>query len=50
MQVFKTAALTIGPLRPRRRDAAFIRYQHFLRLSNRQTKEAAHADDFDQGD
>jgi hypothetical protein len=36
MQATKSAALRIGPLHPNRRDAAFIRYQHFVRLWSRE--------------
>ena len=44
MQVAKTAAVRVGPLRPNRRDPAFIRYQHFARLWNREQSQQAAAD------
>ena len=44
MQVAKTAAVRVGALRPNRRDPAFIRYQHFARLWNREQSQQAAAD------
>jgi hypothetical protein len=36
LQATKSAAERIGPLRPGRRDPAFIRYLHYTRLWNRE--------------
>lgn len=45
LQATKSAAERIGPLRPNRRDSAFIRYRHFARLWSREAGE----DDSQQG-
>jgi hypothetical protein len=34
LQATKSAAERIGPLRPTRRDPAFVRYLHYARLWN----------------
>jgi hypothetical protein len=40
LQATKSAALRVGPLNPARKDAAFIRYQHFARLWSREAAES----------
>jgi hypothetical protein len=39
LQATKSAALRTGPLHPGRKDAAFIRYRHFVRLWSREAGE-----------
>ena len=36
MEATKSAAERIGPLNPNRRDPAFLRYRHFVRLCRRE--------------
>jgi len=44
LQATKSAAERIGPLRPTRRDPAFVRYLHYARLWN---QAAGDGDDLD---
>lgn len=44
LQATKSAAERIGPLRPNRRDPAFVRYLHFARLWNQAAGEGGELD------